>query len=479
MMTDGKLRLALAFRNLPFYNLATLHQTDGKITGGSRSATKTPTRQCLTCTDPGSRSSAVRHITPSPSTLPTGRCVSPALAFRPHVSIEGNLIDQKSPSSPWTGQRCWNVVTRLKPPPQIKMSIQKIAPSALAFNQEANFGLATVNVDFSLVKVEAPAEFRVLGKELSQERRKSAEIGISHVTARKLGALFRHSLPKTPHLIRRYGLRASEIASNPHVNPKPATGIHGIFTDHVGIDGTNIWAAATSGSDAVAMHLLACMLARIWSHPEAVAIWAEMVAYRKRELGMTDETDPHHQHMLQDSTIEVARDQLAHWDSSARAWLSAADEAMELKQTQLMLILNNISLPVNTKPELYHNVLESWTSAMVAADNLLQGMPQSVQSGSVLLGLSSWHLYPNLLILKHSRDLLLQNDHLVDTAGILTLGLNNERNATCGVSWSLPLGQLKYYGRPVVTESSLVTKGNRLTPMQLFRTSLLTFSFFF
>lgn len=350
------------------------------------------------------------------------------------------------------------------------MSIQKIAPSALALNQEANFGLATVNVDFSLIKVEAPAEFRVLGKELSQGRRKSAEIGISHVTARKLGALFRHLLPKTPHLIRKYGLRASEIASNPQVNPKPATGIHGIFTDHVGIDGTNIWAAATSGSDAIAMHLLACMLARMWSHPEAVAIWAEMVAFRKRELGMTDETDPHHQHMVQDSTIEVARDQLAHWDSSARAWLSAADEAMELRQTQLMLILNNISLPVNTKPALYHNVLESWTSAMVAADNLLQGMPQSVQNGSILLGLSSWHLYPNMLILEHSRDPVLQNDHLVDTAGILTLGLNNERNATCGVSWSLPLGQLKYYGHPVVTESSLVTKGNRVSTMQLFRT---------
>ena len=31
-------------------------------------------------------------------------------------------------------------------------------------------------------------------------------------------------------------------------------------------------------------------------------------------------------------------------------------------------------------------------------DNLLQGMPQSVQDGAALLGLSSWHIYPDMVV---------------------------------------------------------------------------------
>jgi hypothetical protein len=34
----------------------------------------------------------------------------------------------------------------------------------------------------------------------------------------------------------------------------------GIFSDFTGADGTSIWAAATSGSGAISVHLLACML---------------------------------------------------------------------------------------------------------------------------------------------------------------------------------------------------------------------------
>ncbi|VUC27019.1 unnamed protein product [Clonostachys rosea] len=346
------------------------------------------------------------------------------------------------------------------------MSIQKIAPSAVALNQEANFGLATINFDFSVLKYEAPVQFRALGQELSPARRATAEEGTAHVTARKLEALFRQCLPSVTHLTGAYGSRASEIASNAKVNPKPSRE-YGLFADYVGIDGTSIWAAATSGAGAIAVHLLACMLARMWSRPEAIAIWAEIVAERKKELAATEPTDPQYQAAMYDSKIQIGRDQLAEWDSSARSWLQSADKAMEVKQTQLMLILNNVSLPVSTKPTLYRNVLHTWLSAMTAADNLVRGMPQSVESGSILLGLASWHLYPDLLVLLQCATPVSLGDALVASGGILTIGLYNDRPNVFGVSWSLPLGHLRYYGAAVVSETSLFTQGNCITIPQL------------
>ncbi|KAI3323143.1 hypothetical protein HD806DRAFT_102014 [Xylariaceae sp. AK1471] len=351
------------------------------------------------------------------------------------------------------------------------MSIQKIAASIASLNQETTFGLVNINFDFAMKKYDAPREFQGLGRELSQARIKAAEDGAVHVTARKLGALFRQCLPSTPRLIEAYGTRASDIASDPKVNPKPSKK-HGVLADHVGIDGTSIWAAATSGADSVAVHLLACMLARMWSRSEAVAIWAELVSERKKELEQTDVADPQYLTALNDSRIDITRDQLAHWDSSARAWLQSADEAMKIKQTQLMLVLNNVSLPVSTKPTLYRNVLQAWTSAMIATNSLIQGVPQSVEHASVLLGISSWHIYPDMVVLQSSQTPVRQADPLVKGGGVLTIGLNTERPSENGISWSLSLGHLRYYGGAVASERSLITQGNRITVAQLIQLSI-------
>lgn len=51
-----------------------------------------------------------------------------------------------------------------------------------------------------------------------------------------------------------------------------------MFADHVGADGTSLWAAATSGKSTITVHLLGCMIARIWKAAEAVSIWTELVA---------------------------------------------------------------------------------------------------------------------------------------------------------------------------------------------------------
>jgi hypothetical protein len=52
---------------------------------------------------------------------------------------------------------------------------------------------------------------------------------------------------------------------------------YGPFAGHVGVDGTSIYAAASSGNSVIALHLLACMLARMFSNAEATAIWAQLV----------------------------------------------------------------------------------------------------------------------------------------------------------------------------------------------------------
>lgn len=93
------------------------------------------------------------------------------------------------------------------------------------------------------------------------------------------------------------------------------------------MDGTSIYAAATSGSSAIAIHLLACMLARSWPAPVATSIWVELVAERKRELEKNID-DSQLQGILARAAAqqEISRDQLVVWDASARAWLRTADE---------------------------------------------------------------------------------------------------------------------------------------------------------
>jgi hypothetical protein len=148
------------------------------------------------------------------------------------------------------------------------MSFGRMTASALSGTVDTTVALASLNFDFSLVKVEAPSEYKDYGLRLSAQRSEEAENGLTHMTARKLGALFADIVPPCPNLISAYGLRVSEIAKSTSHNPK-GTKRDGIFADQMGADGTTIWAAATSGSSAITVHLLACMLARMWPAPKA------------------------------------------------------------------------------------------------------------------------------------------------------------------------------------------------------------------
>ncbi|KAL9089296.1 MAG: hypothetical protein Q9165_005864 [Trypethelium subeluteriae] len=289
------------------------------------------------------------------------------------------------------------------------MSLGKVTASAASGSFEATLALAAVNIDFSLIKIEAPKEYRDLGLALSKKRNTEAENGEVHVTARRLGALFADTIPKTPNLYRAYGLRASEIAKSGVSHPSSAKH-YGMFADHLGADGTSIWAAATSGETAIALHLLACMLARIWSHAEAVSIWVEILEERKRIVNSSEQEGILGILALQTSRVSLSRSQLAVWDTSARSWLQTADEAKNFQQTQLMLILKNLGTSVNSKPFVYESVLEAWTSSLTAMENLVKGSSQRIENGGALLGLASWHLYRDMLVLGRTTKQIAQKD---------------------------------------------------------------------
>ena len=205
------------------------------------------------------------------------------------------------------------------PRQSIMTSFGKLSAAFQQVSAEATLAFASFNFDFALIKYEAPEEYKGLGDSLSQRRKDAAEDGSSHITARKLNALFRTIIPEVPHLTQAYGQRATEIAKSPHINPRD-TSTASVFADHIGADSTTIWAAATSGNGAVTIHLLACMLARIWTRKHAVSIWTELIEQRKEVLRgkLEGNGDPFHISDIAASRIEITTSQLDDWDASAR-----------------------------------------------------------------------------------------------------------------------------------------------------------------
>ena len=346
-------------------------------------------------------------------------------------------------------------------------SLGRLTAALGVAHNENTLALANINFDFSLFRVDAPLEFKALGANLSANRRQEAETGTPHRTARKLGALFEGVLPHVPELARAYGRRVSEISSYQLYNPRE-NGEGGPFAAHMGADGTAIWAAATSGPGAIPVLMLACMLARIWTAPEATSLWVEIVACRRREIEINCTGDEAKDYVLLQAALQdLTRSNLADWDASARAWLRTADEAKQLEQTQLMLIINNLHIPVSNNMNVYHSVIESSKTALLSMESILKGMPQRVQSGALLLGLSAWHLYPDMVVHGSVTKRIQQRDQLVPTGAMVTLGLESIAEADMGVYWSLPLAHLRFYGDPVQSIRSTGHDASRIPAEQL------------
>jgi hypothetical protein len=256
---------------------------------------------------------------------------------------------------------------------RLMLSLSQLTAALGTASNQQTFGLASLNLDFSLFEVDAPPEYVPLGTQLSKHRRSEAEGSSLHKTTRGLAALFDSLIEPTPKLIKAYGQHVSQISESPAARSAHATR-DGIFSRQAGADGTSIRAAATSGHKAVSVNLLACLLARIWPVPEATAVWVEIVAARKQEIHYScDGTRITDFAKLVAAQTEVTSRDLQDWDTIARAWLSIADDTRKVENTQLRLILENINMPVNTISETYESVLRAWKVAMITAEKLLNG----------------------------------------------------------------------------------------------------------
>ncbi|KAL8828606.1 MAG: hypothetical protein Q9191_002486 [Dirinaria sp. TL-2023a] len=333
-------------------------------------------------------------------------------------------------------------------------ALSKMRANLFSAANENTLALANLKFDFSLLKVEAPTEFSGLGNALSKRRKVEAEDGPQHKTARKLSALFEQLVPSTPELIKAYGLRSSEIIQMNAINPV-GTPKDGPFESFVGVDGTAIWAAATSGIPALGVYLLACLLARAWDAKEATSIWVELVEQRRKEI----EYGLENCHTVSESSRfsifqDIERSDLACWDASARAWLQSADQAKIKEQTQLMLVVKNVQLPFDGGASTYSKVIDAWRHAMSGLENLLCGRAQIISSRAVLLAFSAWHVYPDLIVLGKDAIKVPFEDLCVNPGGVGTIALGPRSDSSFeGTSWSLALSHLRYYGDPITVRS--------------------------
>ncbi|KAF4957164.1 hypothetical protein FSARC_11373 [Fusarium sarcochroum] len=343
-------------------------------------------------------------------------------------------------------------------------SIGKINASLVGATQETTLTLANLNFDFSLYKVEAPTEYQDVGKCLSKRRLDAAEGGNEHVFARKLGALFSNVVPSTPNLVRVYGKRASEIVREVSSDSSVGSAKQSIFMECIGPDATSIWAAATSGSGAISAHLLACMLARIWTASEAEAIWDEIIQVRKRLLLEIEPSDPLHPAATLAAQIEITRSQISSWDASARAWLEVADRSRLRQQKQLLLLVERAGIPLKQGSDTYSSVIEAWITALKTMEAVVSGVAQSIRDASIILALTSWHLYPDMFVLGAGSDPVAQHDPLLPAEAKVTLGQSSYTPGADSLAcWSLPLAYLKYYGDPVLTTRTIGESTSRLS----------------
>ncbi|RSL88547.1 hypothetical protein CEP51_001708 [Fusarium floridanum] len=335
--------------------------------------------------------------------------------------------------------------------------INKLVASAASVQNEVSLAAANLNLDFTLIRLEAPKEFRGIDNSLSDVRRENAERGTLHRTARKLGALFDGVPPPAEHLLSAYGKRVSEICERTQIDPKERSR-HGIFSRFVGPDSTSLWAAATSGANAIAIHLLASMIAGVFDRTQSVSLWLQLIERRKAEIESTIDKERDAAKAMKTALAtqqEFTRDELAAWDNSARSWIDTAHTAMAEQRRAVLLYSDEAGAPVNSSTDPYDSAITAWKDAMSSMDSLIQGTPQRVRNGAILLAINSWHLYPDLCILSRGPDVIHQRDPLVLGSGILTVDVERSSETSGSVVWSLPLAYLRYYGEPVLVNRTL------------------------
>ncbi|EPE09126.1 hypothetical protein F503_06902 [Ophiostoma piceae UAMH 11346] len=348
-------------------------------------------------------------------------------------------------------------------------AIGRLQAALANVTNEVTVAAANLNFDFTLVKYEVPREYEPIGKLLSPFRKREAETGTTHVTARRLAALFADICPPSPALIKAYGKRASEIVQE-SANEVSKEHYASIFSAYAGIDATSMWAAATSSSNAdggaVQIHLLACLLASAFEASHAISIWSQIVEIRRTEIAtrVTNGETVHISLASAAAQAEIPRKQLAEWDMSARSWLETADTIRSREKKQYDDVLRRIDITANASEDLYENVMGVWKTAIGTMNNLVAGIPQDVQDGATVIGLKAWHLYPDTEYFGAENGHVNMNDPLIPKTGILSIGCSGSADSSkSGVSWSLSLAHLKFYGDPIHITSTVHADPSRLT----------------
>ena len=134
-----------------------------------------------------------------------------------------------------------------------------------------------------------------------------------------------------------------------------------------------------------------------------------------------------------------------------------------VEQKKLMLILKDIAIPVSSRTDAYKSVIVAWKTAMTTMEKMIVGMPQQVQDGSVILELSSWHLYPRIIALADKVVEVDLKDPLISGGGDLTVGMQSFDGEKRGVTWSLSLAHLRFYGEPVLTRRTVDSDSSRIS----------------
>lgn len=121
----------------------------------------------------------------------------------------------------------------------------------------------------------------------------------------------------------------------------------------------------------------------------------------------------------------------------------------------MLLVLENIGMPVSTRPSVYEEVMDVWITSLKAAENLVSGVAQNVQRAEALL---AWHPYPDICALGQKTTIIRQKDSSIEDGGLITIGLQSPRNVGeqgGGISSSMPLSTLRFYGKPVKPRGDL------------------------
>ena len=103
---------------------------------------------------------------------------------------------------------------------------------------------------------------------------------------------------------------------------------------------------------------------------------------------------------------------------------------------------------------------------MAAMEGLIEGKPHKIQNGTMILGLSSWHIYPDLVVLENRPVQVRQKDPLVRSGGVVTIAIQTDptmEGQPEGPHWSLPLNHIRHYGDAVVRTKATGVTEERVT----------------